>query len=55
MISAGRTDFPGGNHDTLIESVRNRIFILPDETQIFSGHGPMTTVKHEKGNNPHFN
>ncbi|CCO23852.1 MBL fold metallo-hydrolase [Maridesulfovibrio hydrothermalis] len=54
MISAGRTDFPGGDHDTLINSVKKRIFILPDETQIFSGHGPMTTVIHEKKNNPIF-
>lgn len=55
MISAGRTDFPGGNHDQLIESVEKRIFILPETTRIFSGHGPMTTVKHEKNNNPIFN
>ncbi|WP_432737839.1 MBL fold metallo-hydrolase [Maridesulfovibrio sp. FT414] len=55
MISAGRTDFPGGDHNQLISSVENRIFILPDETKIFSGHGPMTTVKHEKRNNPIFN
>ncbi len=55
MISAGRTDFPGGDHDQLIESVEKRIFILPETTQIFSGHGPMTTVKHEKKSNPIFN
>ncbi|ACS81052.1 MBL fold metallo-hydrolase [Maridesulfovibrio salexigens] len=54
MISVGRTDLPGGNSDELLSSIRNRIFILPGETQIFSGHGPMTTIKHEMRNNPLF-
>ncbi|NDV22779.1 MBL fold metallo-hydrolase [Desulfovibrio sp. JC022] len=54
MISVGRTDLPGGNSDALLNSIRNRIFILPGQTQIFSGHGPMTTVKHELRNNPFF-
>ncbi|SMF18649.1 MBL fold metallo-hydrolase [Desulfovibrio gilichinskyi] len=54
MIAVGRTDFPGGDSETLLNSIRNRIFILPDETQIHSGHGPMTTVIHEKRNNPFF-
>jgi len=54
MISTGRTDFPGGDEQTLINSIKERIFILPPETKILSGHGPMTTVKHEIKNNPHF-
>ena len=54
MISVGRTDLPGGNSDDLLSSISNRIFILPGETKVFSGHGPMTTVKHEINNNPLF-
>lgn len=54
MISVGRTDLPGGNSDELHSSIQNRIFILPGETKVFSGHGPMTTVKHEIRNNPQF-
>ncbi|QJB55421.1 MBL fold metallo-hydrolase [Pseudodesulfovibrio sp. zrk46] len=54
MIAVGRTDLPRGDGPQLIGSIRSRIFILPDETQIYSGHGPMTTVTHEKNNNPHF-
>ncbi|WP_027177610.1 MBL fold metallo-hydrolase [Maridesulfovibrio bastinii] len=54
MISVGRTDFPGGDSQTLLDSIQNRIFILPDETRIYSGHGPMTTVAFEKENNPMF-
>ena len=54
MISVGRTDLPGGNSDELLSSIKNRIFILPGETKIFSGHGPMTTVKHELRYNPFF-
>ncbi|WP_084146879.1 MBL fold metallo-hydrolase [Maridesulfovibrio zosterae] len=54
MISTGRTDFPGGDEEALIKSVKERIFLLPETTKIFSGHGPMTTVKHELNNNPLF-
>ncbi|WP_319764802.1 MBL fold metallo-hydrolase [Maridesulfovibrio sp.] len=54
MISVGRTDLPGGDSNELISSIKNRIFILPGSTQIFSGHGPKTTIKHEMNNNPHF-
>lgn len=52
--SIGRTDLPGGSYDTLIESVRNRIFTLPEETVLFPGHGPATTVGEEKRSNPFF-
>lgn len=54
MIAVGRTDLPRGSGPELIGSIRSRIFILPDDTRIYSGHGPMTTVIHEKENNPHF-
>ncbi|MFC2064111.1 MBL fold metallo-hydrolase [Chloroflexota bacterium] len=50
--SVGRTDLPGGNFDTLIQSIHNQVFTLPDETRILSGHGPETTVGWEKSNNP---
>lgn len=52
--SIGRTDFPGGDMDTLLRSVREQIFTLPDETKVFSGHGPQTTVHDEKLHNPFF-
>jgi glyoxylase-like metal-dependent hydrolase (beta-lactamase superfamily II) len=52
--SIGRTDLPGGNYDTLIESIKTRIFVLPDDTKVFPGHGPSTTVGHEKRTNPFF-
>lgn len=48
----GRTDLPGGDHDCLIESIRREILTLPDETTICPGHGPLTTVKHERTSNP---
>jgi len=50
--SIGRTDLPGGNFDTLIQSIQTQIFTLPDETLVYSGHGPATTVRHEKEYNP---
>ena len=50
--SIGRTDLPGGDFDTLINSIQTQLFTLPDETKIYSGHGPMTTVGFEKMNNP---
>ena len=50
--SIGRTDLPGGDHETLLKSIRERLFILPDETVVYSGHGPSTTIGHEKKHNP---
>ena len=50
--SVGRTDLPGGDTDTLISSINNTFMILPDETRVYSGHGGMTTVGHERTNNP---
>jgi glyoxylase-like metal-dependent hydrolase (beta-lactamase superfamily II) len=50
--SVGRTDFPGGSWDQLVESIRTQVFTMPDETRLLSGHGPQTTVGEEKRNNP---
>lgn len=50
--SIGRTDLPGGNHETLLDSIRKKIFVLPDETVVYNGHGQPTTVGHEKRHNP---
>jgi len=52
--SIGRTDLPGGSYDDLIRAVREKIFILPDRTVLFPGHGPATTVGEEKRSNPFF-
>lgn len=50
--SVGRTDLPGGNHELLISKIKSELLTLPDETLIFSGHGPKTTILYEKFNNP---
>jgi len=50
--SVGRTDLPGGDWDTLENSIRAQIFTLPDETRLLPGHGPETTVGDEKQFNP---
>jgi glyoxylase-like metal-dependent hydrolase (beta-lactamase superfamily II) len=50
--SIGRTDLPGGDFDTLEKSIRERIYTLPDDTRVVSGHGPDTTVGREKASNP---
>lgn len=52
--SIGRTDLPGGNYETLIRSVREKLFVLPDDTRVFCGHGPETTIGREKKHNPFF-
>ena len=52
--SIGRTDLPGGSHERLLQSVREKIFVLPDDTVLFPGHGPSTTVGEEKRSNPFF-
>ena len=50
--SIGRTDLPGGDHNTLINSITTQLFPLPDSTQLFCGHGPITTIGYEKEYNP---
>lgn len=50
--SIGRTDLPGGSFDTLLESIRTQLYVLDDETTVYSGHGPSTTIGHEKRTNP---
>ena len=52
--SIGRTDFPGGDYDTLISSIKSKIFNLPVETIVFPGHGNSTNIEVELGNNPYF-
>lgn len=50
--SIGRTDFPRGNFDQLMESIQRECFSLPDDTQFISGHGPLSTIGYEKQFNP---
>jgi glyoxylase-like metal-dependent hydrolase (beta-lactamase superfamily II) len=51
--SIGRTDLPGGNYDQLISSIKSRLLTLPDDTRIFPGHGPASTIGDEKLYNPY--
>lgn len=53
--SIGRTDLPGGNHATLLDSIRKKLFNLNDTMTVFPGHGPATTIEHEKTYNPFLN
>ncbi len=50
----GRTDLPGGSYDTLIDSIENKLFTLPDDVTICPGHGAASTIGDEKKNNPFF-
>lgn len=50
--SIGRTDLPGGSHETLLNSIQQQLFVLPDETIVYNGHGRSTTIGHEKKYNP---
>ncbi len=54
LESVGRTDFPTGSGSTLLHSVQDKIFVLPDEVKLYPGHGDSTTVEHEKKYNPFF-
>ncbi len=53
--SIGRTDLPFGSHEQLIESIRTKLFILPDDVVVYPGHGPSTTIGWEKKYNPFLN
>jgi len=48
----GRTDFPGGSHPLLVHGIRQKLFSLPGDTVVYPGHGPVTTVDHERRANP---
>lgn len=50
--SVGRTDFPGGSFEDLIEGIKTKLLILPDQTKVYPGHGPQTTIQAEKQFNP---
>lgn len=50
--SIGRTDFPRSSYDDLIEAIKTKLYALPDETVVYPGHGPETTIGHEKTYNP---
>lgn len=49
----GRTDLPGGSHEQLADSIKTRLFVLPEQTTVWPGHGPSTTIGHEKRHNPY--
>jgi glyoxylase-like metal-dependent hydrolase (beta-lactamase superfamily II) len=50
--SIGRTDLPGGDHETLLKSIREKLFVLPDDVTVYSGHGSPTKIGVEKKTNP---
>ena len=50
--SIGRTDLPGGDYDTLIASIKNKLLTLEDDFKVYSGHGPATSIGFERKNNP---
>ena len=54
-LSIGRTDLPGGNYDTLINSINDKFIDLNPNTRVYPGHGPDTTIGYEKENNPFLN
>ena len=53
--SIGRTDLPGGNPEQLIKSIKEQLLTLPEETLVYSGHGPLTIIGDERNNNPYLN
>ena len=53
--SIGRTDLPGGNHRLLLQNIHEKLMALPDEVVVYPGHGPATTIGHERRHNPFIN
>lgn len=51
--SIGRTDLPGGNHEELIKNIKEKLLSLPDDTKVYSGHGPVTNIGEERRHNPY--
>ncbi len=51
--SIGRTDLPGGDHDTMLETLRSKVLALPDDMRVLPGHGPETSVGFERETNPY--
>lgn len=51
-LSIGRTDFPGGSYKEIMDSIRKKLFLLPDDTNVFPGHMGTTSIGFEKENNP---
>lgn len=51
-FSVGRTDFPGCSHEVLIDSIQRKLMAMPDETVVYPGHGPKTTIGTERQHNP---
>jgi hydroxyacylglutathione hydrolase len=52
QFSIGRTDFPGGSHEGLVQNIKDKLMILPDKTTVCPGHGPDTTIGVERRINP---
>ncbi|GAA0457847.1 MBL fold metallo-hydrolase [Alkalibacillus silvisoli] len=52
QMGIGRTDLPFGDHETLINAIRQKVLVLPDDTEVLPGHGPLTKVSTEKVKNP---
>ncbi len=53
--SIGRTDLPGGDYNTLISSIKTKLLTLEDDYRAYPGHGPYTTIGHERDHNPFLN